>query len=303
MVASIVNGEPATWLSAPPALTENIDTVALDELAIASSPLVGLNASASGVAPSANGEPVTCVSAPFAATENIDTVLSLKLAVASSPPFELNDIAFRPLLAPVANGEPGTWVSAPAALTENTDTVLSALAVASSPPLGLNAIESGPPPVANGEPVTCVSAPSAATENTDTVLVGLVAEVTRLAVASSLSLGLNATESGKAPVVNVEPGTGANAGTPGVAAAEPENTLTDRPTSPTQPRSTPDQSAASTARHTPRPATGNASIRPRDVDVDPGRAPQPPPPRHPSNDQPKVGGVASQSTSTPTNPK
>src|ERR1700727_1026445 len=184
MVASIVNGEPATSVSAPPALTENIETVALDELPIASSPLVGLNASESGVALSANGEPGTCVSAPSAATENIDTVLSLKLAVASSLPFELNDIAFWPLLALVLNGEPATWVSAPAALTENTDTVLSAFVV----------------------------------------------EVRSLAFASSLPFGLNATESGMPPVVNVEPGTGANAGTPGVAAAEPENTLADRPT-------------------------------------------------------------------------
>ena len=50
-----------------------------------------------------------------------------------------------------------------------------------------------------------------------------------MAVASSLPLGLNATESGKARVVNVEPGAGANAGTAGVAAADPENTLAERP--------------------------------------------------------------------------
>ena len=64
-----------------------------------------------------------------------------------------------------------TGVSAPSGETENTDTVLpNWLAVASSPPDGLNATEAGALPVANGEPATGVSAPSGETENTDTLL-------------------------------------------------------------------------------------------------------------------------------------
>ena len=81
------------------------------------------------------------------------------------------------------------------------------MAVASSPPDGLNATEFGPRPVANGEPATGVSAPPAPTENTDTVLPPL------LAVASSPPDGLNATEIGLVPrpVANGEPATGVSA--------------------------------------------------------------------------------------------
>ena len=79
-----------------------------------------------------------------------------------------------------------------------------ALAVASNPPLGLNATETGALPVPNGEPLTGVNAPSEATENTDTVL------SSALAVASNPPLGLNATEYAKAPVANGEPLTGAS---------------------------------------------------------------------------------------------
>ena len=73
------------------------------------------------------------------------------------------------------------------------------LAVASSPPPGLNATDAGSLPVANGEPETGVSAPPDPTENTDTVL------ATLLAVASSPPPGLNATELGPLPVPNGEP--------------------------------------------------------------------------------------------------
>ena len=73
------------------------------------------------------------------------------------------------------------------------------LAVASSPPPGLNATENGLLPVANGEPVTWLSAPSGPTENTDTV------PSAKLAVASSPPPGLNATDAGSLPVANGEP--------------------------------------------------------------------------------------------------
>ena len=92
------------------------------------------------------------------------------------------------------NGLP-TAVSLPSAATENTDTVpgLVWLAVASSPPDGLNATETGSWAwVGTGGP-TAVSAPSAATENTDTV------PSVEFAVASSPPDGLNATEAGPAP--------------------------------------------------------------------------------------------------------
>ncbi len=83
------------------------------------------------------------------------------------------------------------------------------MAVASSPPDGLNATEFGllPLPVENGEPVTGVSAPPAPTENTDTEL------PLKFAVASSPADGLNATEFGllPLPVVNGEPVTGVSA--------------------------------------------------------------------------------------------
>ena len=77
----------------------------------------------------------------------------------------------------MSNGEPPTGVSAPPDPTENTDTEWLKLAVASSPPLGLNATEYGDPlpPVANGEPLICVSVPPDPTENTDTVFVSLAA--------------------------------------------------------------------------------------------------------------------------------
>ena len=90
-------------------------------------------------------------------------------------------------------------MSAPPAPTENTDTVSSVLAVASSPPPGLNATENGALR-RERRAGTGVSAPSAPTENTDTVL-------RRFAVASSPPSGLNATENGSAPVGNGEPGT------------------------------------------------------------------------------------------------
>ena len=108
---------------------------------------------------------------------------------------------------PVANGEPVTGVSAPVEeFTENTDTVLPPpLAVASSPPDGLNTTECGSGPVANGEPVTWVTAPvEEFTENT-AVLPPTVA------VASSPPDGLNATETGFVPVANGEPVTGVSA--------------------------------------------------------------------------------------------
>ena len=83
-------------------------------------------------------------------------------------------------------------------------------AVASSPPLGLNATEDGLSPVANGEPDSGVSAPVAwLTENTDTVLAPFC--WSSFAVARSPPLGLNATEDGLSPVANGEPDTGASA--------------------------------------------------------------------------------------------
>ena len=143
---------------------------------------------------------------------------------------------------PVANGEPATGVSAPPAATENTDTVLPALlAVASSPPAGLNATESGPPPVTNGEPVTGVSAPPAPTENTDTVL------PPALAVASSPPAGLNATECGKVPAANGEPATCVNAGSASAPAAPVSRPAHDNPTT-------------STARRTPKPIVPTSSV-------------------------------------------
>ena len=68
-------------------------------------------------------------------------------------------------------------------------------------------------PVVNGEPVTCVRVPSDAIENTDTVLPVKPGNPIKpvLAVASSLPLGLNATDPGPIPVVNGEPLTAVNA--------------------------------------------------------------------------------------------
>ena len=101
-----------------------------------------------------------------------------------------------------------------------------ALAVASSPPLGLNATETGTLPVANGEPTTCVNAPvKEFTENTETVL------SLRLAVASSPPPGLNATDNGALPVSTGEPATGVNAGGAASALAAPAS----KPTASTNP--------------------------------------------------------------------
>ncbi len=69
--------------------------------------------------------------------------------------------------------EAGESILVDGAATEKTDTEWSlTLAVASSPPDGLNATEYGllPLPVENGEPVTGVSAPPGPTENTNTEL-------------------------------------------------------------------------------------------------------------------------------------
>jgi hypothetical protein len=73
------------------------------------------------------------------------------------------------------------------------------LAVASSPPSGLNATEIVKPPV--WKPDTGVSAPPDPTANTVTELSPL------LAIASSPPAGLNATEVGESPVANGEPET------------------------------------------------------------------------------------------------
>jgi hypothetical protein len=170
---------------------------------------------------------------------------------------------------PVDPGE----VSAPVvALTENADTVsLPPLAVASSPPVGLNATDSEPLPVL--EDPSEVSAPVVAlTENTDTdeplavassppvglnataaVLLPLpvlkdpsevsapVVALTentdtvlapKLAVASSFPVGLNATDSEPLPVLNGEPFTGANAGAATAAADPSPHTHTTAPTTP-----------------------------------------------------------------------
>ena len=163
-------------MSAPPAPTENTDTLLDLEFAVASSPPPGLNATDSGNDPVVNGEPATGVSAPPAPTENTDTVLSASFAVASRLPSGLNATENPP---PFGNGEPVTGVSAPSAPTENTETLpalsdpLTKFAVASSFPSGLNATEgvhvAPGSPAGNGEPGTGVSAPPAPTENTDTL--------------------------------------------------------------------------------------------------------------------------------------
>ena len=70
----VANGEPATGVSAPPAPTENTDTVS--PFPVARSAPDGLNATDAGVMPVVNGEPGTWVSAPAAPTENTDTVPS-----------------------------------------------------------------------------------------------------------------------------------------------------------------------------------------------------------------------------------
>ena len=86
-----------------------------------------------------------------------------------------------------------TAVSLPSAATENTDTVpgLVWLAVASSPPSGLNATDVGLLPGPIGVVPTGFSAPSVSTENTDTE-----PTLVWLAVASSPPDGLKATETG-----------------------------------------------------------------------------------------------------------
>ncbi len=114
-------------------------------MAVASSPPLGLNATENValLLPVANGEPATLLSEPPAPTANTGTALS-SVAAASSRPSGLNATDAVKLLLPVANGEPATVLSEPPAPTANTDTVEAlALPVASSPPLGLNATESG----------------------------------------------------------------------------------------------------------------------------------------------------------------
>ena len=113
------------------------------------------------------------------------------------------------------NGEFGTSLSLPFGDTENTDTVLLfGLPVASRPPSGLNATESGNeatkgeevPLTANGEPGTWLRLPFGATENTDTVLLA------SFAVASSPPAGLTASENESWAAANGEPGTWVKAG-------------------------------------------------------------------------------------------
>ena len=82
-----MNGEPLTAVSAPPAPTENTDTVLSPELAVASSPPLGLNATDDRAAAGRERRAGHLASARRPApTENTDTVLSPPLAVASSPP-------------------------------------------------------------------------------------------------------------------------------------------------------------------------------------------------------------------------
>ena len=125
--------------------------------------------------------------------------------------------------------------------TENTDTEPAPeLAVASSPPDGLNATETGRRAwVKTGVP-TAVSAPSAATENTDTV------PSVELAVASSPPDGLNATEAGRLPG-NGEPATSVNAGCASAPAAPASRPAHAKPTT-------------RTARRTPTPTITTSSI-------------------------------------------
>ena len=92
----------------------------------ASSPPLGLNATALGAPPTGYGEPGTCVSAPVVwSTENTDTVLSPSLATASSPPPGLK--ATESGAAPEANGEPDTCTN-PNAEGANAQTVANTIA-------------------------------------------------------------------------------------------------------------------------------------------------------------------------------
>ncbi len=81
----VANGEPETWVSAPPEPTANTDTELPAALAAASNPPPGLNATETGSPPVANGEPVTWVSAPPEPTANTDTVLSARWRSRATP--------------------------------------------------------------------------------------------------------------------------------------------------------------------------------------------------------------------------
>ena len=164
------NGEPVTALNAPVVgLTENTDTS--PGFAVASRPPPGLKATDADPwldpDPVENGEPATALNAPvLGLTEETETMGSVMPVIASRRPSGLNATEV-PLLTP-PNGEPVTALSAPVlGLTENSDTSPKVFAVATRPPLGLNATAAGPTsPVANGEPGTCAN-PSADGTNTN----------------------------------------------------------------------------------------------------------------------------------------
>lgn len=102
----VATGDPAA-VRVPAEPTANIDTVLLDALLTASSPLEALNATEVGsLPPVANGEPEMGVNAPLAPTANIDTVLSPLLVAARNLPSGLNATEMGPC--PLANGEP--WI-------------------------------------------------------------------------------------------------------------------------------------------------------------------------------------------------
>ena len=172
----------STAVSTPPAETLNNHRYCW--LVAASSPPLGLNATAVVKLSSRPVAGSTGVRAPAPDTENTKTVLPSRDVTASSCPFGLN-ATDTDCESPVGVGAP-TGLRAPPAATENTETPPCS-ATASDPPPGLNATDQGSEPV--DDESTAVSSPSAAIAYVDTEPPASRPRV----IASRLPSGLNAT--------------------------------------------------------------------------------------------------------------